>query len=119
MKLKLSILILVLLTVLSSCTSKNLSEGLVKFELADRDGTNKRAIDPQKARKVFSLAEKIYTFYIWKGYQIATLTYQDGSVITMRISNYGAFFYSKELDSFYEFQGDAHRKAWHDLLNDK
>lgn len=110
---------LLLLCALYSCQSKSLTNGLIKFELADRDGENKQEIDPQQAKEVLTLAEKIYTFYIWKGYKIATLTYEDGSTINMRISNYGGFFYSKELDSFYEFTGTENRNAWHDLLNNK
>lgn len=115
---KTTLYFLFLMVTLSSCFSDNFSEDLVKFELTNRDGSIQK-IDPKKAEKVLKLAEKVYTFYIWKGFEIATLTYQDSSTITMRVSDYGAFFYSKELDSFYEFRGDKNRKAWHDLLSGK
>ena len=116
---KIAIWFFLLVIFLSSCADKSVTEGLIKFEITSIDGKRKKEIDAQKASKVLKLAEPIDTYYFWKGFRIATFTYQDGSVVDVRVSHHGAFFYAEEFGSFYQFQRSEDQNAWYQLINEK
>jgi len=100
-----------------SCNYKIPTEDLIKFEITDQHN-NSIELNLESSKRLLKVAKSTNDWSIWKGHKEGVLTYKDGSIKQIRVSNFGGFFYSKEYDKFFNIP-DEYKDDWNELIGVK
>ncbi len=95
---------------------KELTRGITKVELKTPE--TKTVLNLNKMKELLSSAKCINSSYVWKGHKDLILTFENNRQLTIKVSNYGNFFYSEELDQYFEIPKNR-KQEWNSMINVK
>lgn len=99
---KILVFLVMLISILSGCKQKNISQNLNNFQIQEETGWISKNLRQSKDILEKAVPKSKNTFYLWKGFKNAKITYEDGKVINLKISYYGGFFYVVEYQRFFQ-----------------